>query len=126
MANEALDNETIQRLLDVLGLEYHSQVDPGELYDFFAPWRDWLLEPYRTATFDYSRNQEYFSRGFQMGERAHRFLDRCRYRGAFLYFGRAHHGLRRLLQCLNAKVCFAEREQQRVSSFNGHGAYSFV
>jgi predicted unusual protein kinase regulating ubiquinone biosynthesis (AarF/ABC1/UbiB family) len=112
MANETLDNETVQRLLDALGLECHSQVDSRELYDFFAQWREWLLEPYRTMTFDYSRNEEYFARGFQMGERARRFLGHCRYRGAFLYFGRAHHGLHRLLQCLSAKVCFAKREWQ--------------
>jgi predicted unusual protein kinase regulating ubiquinone biosynthesis (AarF/ABC1/UbiB family) len=99
---QALDGETVEQLHTTLGVQYRADVSKSELHDFLLRWGQWLLEPHRSEVFDYAQNREYFERGFAMGNEARRFLGH--YQGAFLYFGRAHHGLQRLLQTLGATV----------------------
>ena len=101
-AQRTFDSDTIEQLHSALGATYRSNIPKHELCDFLVRWGHWLLEPYRSETFDYARNTEYFARGFAMGNEARNFLGK--HEGAFLYFGRTHHGLTRLLQTLGATV----------------------
>ncbi len=101
-ALQRVDGESVEQLHAALGVQYRADTPKSELEDFLLRWRQWLLKPYRSEVFDYARNQDYFERGFAMGNEARRFLGQ--YEGAFLYFGRAHHGLQRLLQTLEATV----------------------
>ena len=103
-ADDAWDGATIRSLHAELGVHYRDDADPKKLDALLMQWRRWLLEPYRCNAFDYGQNREYFARGFAFSEQIRSLLGR--YDGAFAYFGRAHHGLMRLLQSLEATVTF--------------------
>lgn len=99
---EECDGETIEQLHSALGVVYRTDVSKRELYEFLVRWSHWLRVPYRSDFFDYSQNREYFEAGFALGTESRRYVARSH--GAFLYFGRSHHGLQRLLQTLGATV----------------------
>ena len=99
---EECDGETIEQLHSTLGVVYRRDIPKRELREFLVRWSHWLRVPYHSESFDYSQNREYFAEGFAMGAESRRFVERSE--GAFLYFGRAHHGLQRLLQTLGATV----------------------
>jgi predicted unusual protein kinase regulating ubiquinone biosynthesis (AarF/ABC1/UbiB family) len=94
--------EDIVRLHGRLGVHYRNDVLSKERRDLLTEWGNWISEPYRTTSFDFGQSHDYFARGAAMNQKASRLLERCD--GAFLYLGRAHHGLHRLLQALGATV----------------------
>jgi predicted unusual protein kinase regulating ubiquinone biosynthesis (AarF/ABC1/UbiB family) len=100
---KSLDGDAIKELHRNLGAHYHSHVSRTTLRSFLLRWGQWVIEPYQSECFDYSsRNEEYFRRGFALGREAQSYISRSE--GPFLYFGRAHHGLQRMLQTLGATV----------------------
>jgi predicted unusual protein kinase regulating ubiquinone biosynthesis (AarF/ABC1/UbiB family) len=100
---KSLDGDAIEELHRNLGVYYHSHVSRTTLRSFLLRWGQWVRKPYQSECFDYSsRNEEYFRRGFALGREAQSYISRSE--GPFLYFGRAHHGLQRMLQTLGATV----------------------
>jgi len=99
---EDYDGETIEQLHRSLGVVYRTDVPKKGLRDFLVRWTQWLRVPYLSETFDYAHQREYFAEGFALGNESRRYVGRAA--GAYLYFGRSHHGLQRLLQTLGATV----------------------
>jgi predicted unusual protein kinase regulating ubiquinone biosynthesis (AarF/ABC1/UbiB family) len=85
-----------------LGIYYRQKRDRAGFAPLFREWLDWLREPYRHACFDFSAHPDYFARGAHIGRALHRYIDH--YDGAFIYYGRAEHGLMRLLERMGACV----------------------
>ncbi len=103
ISNPNINLKTLETLHGALGIHYRSAAG-GKAFDAFMPkWLEWIARPYRTKTFDFAANADYFKEGRQMGPELSKFIDH--YDGSFIYFGRAEHGLLRLLERLGAKVC---------------------
>jgi predicted unusual protein kinase regulating ubiquinone biosynthesis (AarF/ABC1/UbiB family) len=96
------DPVTIEALHRHLGVVYRHDVPASELQEFLCRWGAWLREPYRELYFDFANGDEYFRRGEALGRQLYDYL--LRYESSFLYYGRADHGLMRLLQRLRARV----------------------
>jgi predicted unusual protein kinase regulating ubiquinone biosynthesis (AarF/ABC1/UbiB family) len=107
---DRLDPDATEALHRNLGVRYRSDVPRAALGSFLSRWGTWIAEPYRTASFDFTKSGAYFERSAQMGRELYDYLER--YEGAFLYFGRAHHGLLRLLQRLGATVSMVPNEHR--------------
>jgi hypothetical protein len=65
-------------------------------------WVAWLQEPYRAEVFDFADNRDYFPRGARFAKTLYNYLDR--YDGSFIYYGRAEHGLMRMLEQLERRT----------------------
>lgn len=85
-----------------LGIHYRSGIDNPSFVRFFSDWVAWLGEPYRTEVFDFGPSHDYFRRGAVLAQAFYRYIDH--YDGSFIYYGRAEHGLMRLLERLGARV----------------------
>jgi predicted unusual protein kinase regulating ubiquinone biosynthesis (AarF/ABC1/UbiB family) len=92
----------VEQLHARLGIEYRKDVPVKERLSFLSRWGELIALPYRTETFDYGQNHEYFAREATMSQEARRYVEH--FEGSFLYVGRSHHGLQRLLQALGATV----------------------
>jgi predicted unusual protein kinase regulating ubiquinone biosynthesis (AarF/ABC1/UbiB family) len=100
---KSFDGDALEELHRNLGVRYHEHLPRSTLRSFLLRWGQWVIEPHLTPCFDYSsRNEEYFRRGFELGREARGYISHTD--GPFLYFGRAHHGLQRMLQTLGATV----------------------
>ena len=93
--------EAIQHLHSEMGVKYRDDVARPRLNTFLVSWAGWISEPYRHDSFDFA-NTQYFERGSVLGREARDLVHSCS--GAFLYFGRAHQGLYRLLQALGVSA----------------------
>jgi hypothetical protein len=77
-------------------------MDDPSFMRFFSDWVAWIREPYGKETFDFGSSHDYFRRGAGFAKALYQHIDR--YDGSFIYYGRAEHGLMRLLERLGARV----------------------
>lgn len=92
----------VEQLHARLGIRYRKDVPAQARLDFLARWGELIAQPYRTSSFDFGNNDAYFAHEATMSQEARRYVEH--FDGSFLYVGRAHHGLQRLLQALGASV----------------------
>jgi len=85
-----------------IGIHYRRGIDDPSFVRFFSDWVAWLGEPYRREVFDFGPRHDYFRRGAVLAKALYRYIDH--YDGSFIYYGRAEHGLMRLLEHLSARV----------------------
>lgn len=95
------DPQTLERIHAEMGIKYWSSVSHARLNQFLSQWSKWISEPYRSHRFDFG-DRAYFEHGAVLEREAREIVESCG--GAFLYFGRAQHGLLRLLQTLGVSV----------------------
>jgi predicted unusual protein kinase regulating ubiquinone biosynthesis (AarF/ABC1/UbiB family) len=93
------EQETLHRCM---GIHYRAHTDEPSFARFFTTWVKWLSEPYQQEVFDFGANHNYFQRGAGFAKTLYGYIDH--YDGSFLYYGRAEHGLMRLLERLGARV----------------------
>jgi hypothetical protein len=98
---EDSDPQAIERIHAEMGVSYRPSTSRAQLNRFLSAWSEWISEPYRRERFDFG-DGAYFERGAVLEREAREIVHACD--GAFLYFGRAHHGLMRLLQNLGVSV----------------------
>ncbi|MCP4675281.1 MAG: AarF/ABC1/UbiB kinase family protein [Deltaproteobacteria bacterium] len=96
------DLETVRQLHRNLGILYKQRGNEEEFMAFYDSWLNWLTKPFRQEYFDFSNSDDYFNNGIRYAKELYHYMDR--YDGMFVYFGRAEHGLLRILQRLGARV----------------------
>jgi len=96
----------VEQLHARLGIHYRKDFPAKARLDFLARWGELIALPYRTPSFDFGKNGEYFAHEAAMRQEVRRYIED--FDGSFLYVGRAHHGLQRLLQALGATVRMAQ------------------
>lgn len=96
------DPQTIERTHADMGMKYRASAPRAQLDRFLTDWSTWISAPYRSDRFDFGE-RAYVERGAVLEREAREMVESCD--GSFLYFGRAHHGLQRLLQALGVSVC---------------------
>jgi predicted unusual protein kinase regulating ubiquinone biosynthesis (AarF/ABC1/UbiB family) len=92
----------VEQLHARLGIGYRKDLPAKARLDFLTRWGELIALPYRTSAFDFGKNDEYFAREAAMSQEVRGYVER--FDGSFLYVGRAHHGLQRLLRALGATV----------------------
>jgi hypothetical protein len=85
-----------------IGIHYRKERDRPGFTSFLHAWVCWLQEPYQHEVFDFAASKDYFMRGAELAPAFKRYIDH--YDGAFIYYGRAEHGLMRMLERLGARV----------------------
>lgn len=95
------DPRSIERIHAEMGVKYRSSTSRPQLNRFLTDWSKWISEPYRSGQFNFAE-RSYIDRGAVLEREAREIVESCG--GAFLYFGRAQHGLQRLLQTLGVSV----------------------
>lgn len=95
------DPQTIERIHAEMGVKYRSSTSRAQLSRFLTDWSKWISEPYRSGQFNFG-DRAYIDRGAVLERDAREVVESCD--GAFLFLGRAQHGLQRLLQTLGVSV----------------------
>lgn len=103
--------DALETLHNRLGVHYRRLRDPVGLDDFLSRWAAWHREPHQVEVFDFGESEAYFARGADLIKELYRHIDY--YDGAFAYYGRAWHGLLRLLQRLGARVRMQNSNMRR-------------
>lgn len=99
------DSRDLSRLASLherVGIHYRKRGDRAGFARFFRAWVSWLQKPYRHECFDFSASNGYFVRGSKLAPALHHYIDH--YEGTSIYYGRAEHGLMRMLERLGARV----------------------
>jgi hypothetical protein len=89
----------------ILGVHYRNSSNKESLHRFLKNWFALIEEPYKQERFDFSKCDDYFQRGKALAKELYAHVEH--YEGPFVYFGRAQHGLMRMLQRLGARVKMA-------------------
>lgn len=94
--------EKLKTFYHLAGIHFDRHSSHDDFQNFIHQWVDWILRPERKEWFRFYEGSDYFQEGMTLLKEFYRYIEH--FDGEFIYFGRAHYGLRRLLQRLGARV----------------------
>ncbi len=96
------NTKAIPEIYAGLGVHFKSDMKDETFKRFIISWLEWITRPAREEYFDFAKNQDHFNEGKPMSRDFIRYLKGSN--GSMVYYGRAEHGLFRILQKLGARV----------------------
>lgn len=102
LSGERVEPAVMHAFHQSFGVTYRRDLPRRRLYDYLDRWVQWIRMPYQSECFEPSAMELFFALGSQLGKELDEYVER--HDGAFIYFGRAQHGLYRFLQRLGATV----------------------
>lgn len=94
--------EKLKTFYHLAGIHFDKHFGHEDFQGFIHRWIDWILRPETEEWFRFYEGSEYFHEGMALLKEFYSYIQH--FDGKFIYFGRAHYGLRRLLQRLGARV----------------------
>jgi len=98
------DPKFFKKIYEKIEIEFKEDFYNPELFEDIQTWYQWISRPYQTPTINFMEEDTYMS---EFSEAMHAFTKNLsKPHKSMVYFGRANHGLFRLLQLLGAEVSF--------------------